>query len=208
MFRTALCVPSACSSTSLRLYSFHDIQKYSGYSQGSQHLTWSRTLAQTFSLAKRHTPPFKRLHDGLRSVRAATVRTCELHTLRSSGSASDHFSGWGSYCGINTMGRPAESSSSCFQVPILVRGAILGQQRADTGYDTYSSPCLYPLSGLCRDIHIVYDMINRTLSESHAKLPTSGETLPVHPSPNVLVIELLTLTRVNKRMVTARLSLL
>jgi hypothetical protein len=43
MFRTALCVPSACSSTSLRLYSFHDIKKYSGCSQGSQHLAWSRS---------------------------------------------------------------------------------------------------------------------------------------------------------------------
>jgi hypothetical protein len=29
---------------------------------------WSSTLVQTFSMAKRHTPPFERLHDGLRNV--------------------------------------------------------------------------------------------------------------------------------------------
>jgi hypothetical protein len=68
-----------------------------------------------------------------------------------------------------------------------------------SGYGVrYSSPYLYPPSGL-RDIHVVYDMINRTLSDSHAKLSTSGESLPVHPSPNVLVIELPTLARVNVR---------
>jgi hypothetical protein len=30
LFRTALCVPSSCSLTSLRLYSLQDLQKYSG----------------------------------------------------------------------------------------------------------------------------------------------------------------------------------